>query len=319
MKVLFLSVNSRCDMACKYCFYTIGHEKRLGGRIEPKQAKAFAEAIKANGFTSVILTGGDPFYSKYKNETFELIKELKEIGLRVLVNTSGAGLNARDLNRIVALNIDRVDISINSLDAETHNQERGHFEDAIGTITGLVARGYARKLSTTTVVTPENAKLAAKTIEFLQHLGVEDTRYQPVFLKTDQDYAPLEQALDECAAVCHKPHTDNYLEQCKRAYNGEKSLANSVCQMGRSYFVSDCYGNLTPCFHRGDIILGNMFLNSPEEIDDHIASSVPCASTHPRCFGKHCVSLYDNPLYWKEKKSWKQRLFPTSSSVLQKD
>ena len=105
MKVLFLVVNTICDMACKDCFYTRGYEQRVKDRIKPERAKEFANRIVTNGFTSVILTGGDPLSSQFKHETYKLVEELKARDLKVLINTSAAKLNKADVNAIVRLNI----------------------------------------------------------------------------------------------------------------------------------------------------------------------------------------------------------------------
>ena|GEM_PF-5547164 len=93
MKVLFLLINSVCDISCTYCFYTPGHEKRSGFRVHPKRASHIAEKIASAGFNTVILSGGDPLHSRLKHETYILVRELKMRGLRVIINTSAACLD----------------------------------------------------------------------------------------------------------------------------------------------------------------------------------------------------------------------------------
>jgi len=288
-----------CDMACSHCFYTIGHEHRSTDRVKPELAKKFAACIKNNGFTSVILTGGDPLCSSFKHETYELVRELKTHGLRVLINTSAAKLDESDINNIIELGVDRIDISINSYIREVHNSERGYFDDAIWTIKGLIDRGY-NSISTTTVITESNAPYAADTLKWLIALGVEDARYQPVYLIDDgQNYGPIEKALTECSKVYAKAHTKNYLDECHAAYYHERQNGLSICQMGKTYFICDSVGNISPCFHRMDVQFGNILTDPPQDIEANIAGSHFSKQSHVDCFGKHCISLYDNPIFWR--------------------
>ena len=300
MKVLFLIVNLTCDLACRYCFYSVGHEKRSADRIKPKQIARFTQAIKANGFTTVVLTGGDPFCSQWKQETFALIESLKSAELKVVVNTSGVKLDEADLGQIIEFGIDRIDISIDSVQEKLHNAERGRYQDTVFTLQGLLRRGHTN-VATTTVITERNAQYAAETLRWLQSMGVVNTRYQPAFTKTVQDYACISEALEDCAKVYSHAYTDKYIEQCKRANCDLSPAPESECRMGLEYFVCDCRGNLMPCFHREDIVLGNILVDAPEKIAQAVEECPLCRQERPLCFGKHCVSLYDNPLFWKER------------------
>lgn len=116
MKALFLNTSFTCDLACRYCFYEQGHEKRLPLHLDAERIPELATRIRQLGFQTVILTGGDPLSTTYREETFMLIKALKSENLRVILNTSGVKLAEYELDRIIALAVDRVDLSINSYD-----------------------------------------------------------------------------------------------------------------------------------------------------------------------------------------------------------
>lgn len=293
--VLFLNVNNVCDLCCSYCFYTIGHEKRDPSYIHSCQAETFASTIQELGFGCVILSGGDPLCSKLKEHTYSLIEHLKKRGLRVIINTSGAKLGDDDYERLIALEVDRIDVSINSCDEVIHNLERGYYQDAVRLIDTLQKKGYT-KLSTTTVITQSNALLAAHTLRWLLDKGVEDVRYQPVFSKEAQDYEMLGNAMDECRNVVNKPHTNKYVQLCHDAYTNPEFRVND-CQMGKSYFVCDARGNLYPCFHI-DESLANILTDDREFVKEQMSKSEK--TKRGACFGRHCVSLFDNPVFWKE-------------------
>ncbi len=181
MRCLFLIVNNSCNINCSYCFYATGYQKRKASRIHRDQALNLAVKISKLNFDKIILTGGDPLHLKWKEETYTLIHELKKRKLSVIINTSAAFLTEADLDTIIKLNIDRVDISIDSHIPEIHNSQRGRYNDAVYAIKGLISRGY-RSVVTTTVITERNASTILETVNWLRRIGVADIRIQKVFI-----------------------------------------------------------------------------------------------------------------------------------------
>lgn len=299
MKTLFLLINSVCDIACTYCFYTTGHEKRSHHRVHPKIAGRVAERIASVGFNTVILSGGDPLNFRFKHETYVLIRELKTRGLKVIINISAAHLDEEDLDAIIDLGVDRVDVSIDSHDAVIHNTQRGCHASTVSAITGLLEKGY-HNIVTTTVVTDLNAPTLLETIFWLRKLGVKDVRIQRVFLPNNLlDTSEIMQAVYDVKPHLRAPHALRYIELTERAFDGQPAPCHAQCRMGKEYFVCDAQGILTPCFHRGDIVLGNLF-------DDPIGVLLKALKHHelimydvPPCFGSHCASLFDIPTFWR--------------------
>lgn len=301
MKCLFLLVNSKCNIACTYCFYTTGHEQRIKDRIAPNQVQQFCNAIYKLGFTSVILTGGDPFHSVLKHETYKLIRSLKEFGIKVIVNTSAAFLNEQDINEILSLNIDRIDISIDSHRAEIHDTQRGCHSDAMFAIKSLLAKGYTN-VTTTTVVTEINANSLTETVEWLQSLGVEDIRLQRSFIPNEapQLNSTIASALDRAKQLLTKAHINDYISLTDRAFNASSPLPHAKCMMGKEYYICDAKGNITACFHRSDVALGNILSDNLNEVSKALNTNVLSKDEMPKCFGSHCVSLFDNPKFWRK-------------------
>ena len=302
MKALFLLVNSTCDINCTNCFYTTGHEKRSRFRVQPAMAGHVAERIASVGFSTVILTGGDPLHSRFKHETYVLIAELKARGLKVIINTSAVRLTEDDLDTIIGLGVDRVDISIDSHDADINNALRGRHYDTVSAITGLIERGY-RNVVTTTVVTKLNATTLMETISWLKGLGVEDVRIQRVFLPNDStdEGGVIMQAMRDVEPSLRASHASRYIELTERAFNGRLASCGARCRMGKEYFVCNAQGTLTPCFHREDLVLGNLFEDPLDAVLQALASNELTAHDVPPCFGGHCASLFDIPNFWRER------------------
>lgn len=298
MKVLFLIVNTACDMACKHCFYTTGYEKRSQKRISPDKAHLFAQKIREHGFEIVILTGGDPFVSRLKSETYVLIEALKNQSLKVIINTSGVKMTEIDLTNIINLGVNRVDLSINSCVEEIHNAERGFFHDTVWFLQELLAK-KPEIVSTTTVITKENAKYAVDTLLWLKNMGVKNINYQPVFMPLESPSDTIMQTLEKCAEILSAKHTRDYLAQYAAASHNQGLLSNAVCKMGKKYFVCDSDGTLYPCFHRMDITYGNVLVDAKEDIERTAAQDPFNSDQVSTCFGPHCVSLFDNSDFWR--------------------
>ena len=299
MKTLFLLTNSLCNIQCTYCFYTTGHEQRSHDHVRPKFGQQIAQRIAALDFGTVILTGGDPLYTRFKGETFALIAALKSLGLRVIMNTSAAYVTDEDIDTIMRLCVDRIDISIDSHDAAVHDAQRGRHADAVKAITSLIARGHCGVV-TTTVVTEANADTLRETVLWLLSLGVVDVRIQRAFLplETTKKGAVLIDAMRSVEDLLPAPHRNEYITLTRDAFKGIPALSGAQCRMGKDYFVCDERGKLTPCFHRSDIALGNLFADAIPRLSAKLSGHELMEHTVPPCFGKHCVSLFDNPKFW---------------------
>jgi MoaA/NifB/PqqE/SkfB family radical SAM enzyme len=300
MKALFLLVNSMCDIACKYCFYTTGHEKRSRYRVRPEIADQVVEKIASVGFNAVILSGGDPLHSQLKHETFMLVRKLKARGLKVIINTSATRLGEDDFDTIISLEVDRMDVSIDSYDAAIHDAQRGCHADVVSGITALLRKGYCN-VATTTVVTNLNASKLLDTIIWLRELGVEDVRIQRAFLPGNVFEADhqIVQAMHDAEPFLRASHTHKYIELTENAFKGQSAPCLAQCRMGKEYFVCNARGILTPCFHREKIVLGNLF----KDPADMLIRNLECHELEmydvPPCFGSHCASLFDIPTFWR--------------------
>jgi len=310
MKFLFIIVNNQCNIACSYCFYSTGYQQRSLLRINKNKIKKLASTIKKLKFNGVILTGGEPLHRIWKNETYLLIRELKKRKIKILLNTSATFLNDSDLDKISKLKVDRLDISIDSHIPEINDNQRGRFRDVVSAINGLILRGY-KNLSTTTVVTKNNASSLSETINWIHSLGISDAKVQRAFFpgKIARKKISEKKIMDAMKKIVRKlnyPHSRAYINLTGAIFQNNTKLLNSLapnifCCMGKKYFVCDSSGNLTPCFHRSDIKLGNLFNDTILEINSRLENNALSREKKlPKCFGAHCVSLFDNKNFWKK-------------------
>jgi MoaA/NifB/PqqE/SkfB family radical SAM enzyme len=301
MKKLFLFANGVCDIACDYCYYSTKYDTRDRARIKPNQAFGVAQKIKDCGFGLVVLTGGDPLQSRLKHETYFLIEELKKQGLPVVVNTSGAGLDETDVQRIIDLDIDRVDFSIDSHLSEIHNAERGMFQESVNAMRGLLDSGFSR-VATVTVVGKHNFDSLQDTLIWFSTVGVKDSHVHLAFEPGFDLSEKIKQlnGMQKVLPYLGYEHAFQHLEHTLRVFSGDSPHPMAQCQMGKVYFICNPEGVLTPCFHRKDLILGNLFTDSVKSILTVMNQNELTSTVVPSCYGPHCASLFDNPMFWKK-------------------
>ena len=118
---LRISVTDRCNFRCTYCMpkTVFGHDYRFMDRKElltfeelERVARVFAEL----GVEKIRLTGGEPLL---RRELETLVERLDAIDGLDLTLTTNASLLARKAETLRAAGLDRVNVSLDSLDDET--------------------------------------------------------------------------------------------------------------------------------------------------------------------------------------------------------
>jgi cyclic pyranopterin phosphate synthase len=118
LRDLRLSVTDRCNFRCVYCMpkEVFGHEYRF---LDRKELLSFEElervvrVFKAQGVEKIRITGGEPLL---RRELEELIARLATIGGLELTLTTNASLLAKKAQVLADAGLDRVTVSLDSLD-----------------------------------------------------------------------------------------------------------------------------------------------------------------------------------------------------------
>jgi cyclic pyranopterin phosphate synthase len=115
---LRISVTDRCNFRCAYCMpkSVFGHEYRFMDRKELltfEELERMARAFAALGVEKVRLTGGEPLLRK---ELEQLVGRLAAIDGLDLTLTTNASLLARKAQALRNAGLDRINVSLDSLD-----------------------------------------------------------------------------------------------------------------------------------------------------------------------------------------------------------
>jgi cyclic pyranopterin phosphate synthase len=115
---LRISVTDRCNFRCAYCMpkSVFGHEYRFMDRKELltfEELERVARAFAALGVEKIRLTGGEPLLRK---ELEQLVGRLSAIDGLDLTLTTNASLLARKAQALRDAGLDRINVSLDSLD-----------------------------------------------------------------------------------------------------------------------------------------------------------------------------------------------------------
>ena len=118
LRDLRLSVTDRCNFRCVYCMpkEVFGHEYRFLDRKELltfEELERVVRVFQARGVEKIRITGGEPLL---RRELEELIARLAGIGGLELTLTTNASLLAKKAQVLADAGLDRVTVSLDSLD-----------------------------------------------------------------------------------------------------------------------------------------------------------------------------------------------------------
>ena len=121
LRDLRISVTDRCNFRCVYCMpkEVFGHDYRFLDRKELlsfEEIERLVRVFKEHGVEKIRITGGEPLL---RRELERLIAMLASVGGLELTLTTNASLLAKKARLLADAGLDRVTVSLDSLDDET--------------------------------------------------------------------------------------------------------------------------------------------------------------------------------------------------------
>ena len=202
---LYVYASGSCNLACRHCWIDPQYQGSSGdnGLHVPLEhvRKAIREA-KPLGLGSVKLTGGEPtLHPQFR----ELVTLIDETGLNITVETNGT-LVDDDLAAFLKAtpNFSFISVSVDGVDAETHDAlrgVRGSHEQALDGIKALVKAGFRPQIICT--LHKGNVAQVDEMVALAEELGCGSVKFNLVQeMGRGEDFAE-EQGLgvDECIAL----------------------------------------------------------------------------------------------------------------------
>lgn len=138
-------LTNRCSAQCIACCEESGPDDAWRNELTRAQALALARGIAAERIPYVAFGGGEPLGVPHCWEVFEL---LANAGVTLKLETDGRYINDAAADRLVALPLQSVQISVDGATAATHERSRpgSSFAAAIASIDRLAQRGRAPQM-----------------------------------------------------------------------------------------------------------------------------------------------------------------------------
>lgn len=145
-----------CNMWCSHCSIA-GFRKQKGGRqLTVADTKRIFDQAHEYGLASVALTGGEPLVFP---DLVEIIEAIGAERFHIQVDTNGWLMTAERARWLKSLGVDKIQISLDGVDAKTHDSFRrmpGSHERAIAAIDNV--RNAGMQVQVATVVDHERAQ-----------------------------------------------------------------------------------------------------------------------------------------------------------------
>ena len=138
-------LTNRCAARCITCCEESGPDKAWGDELRRDEAIELARRIVAFGVAYVAFGGGEPLAVPH---CWDLLELLGAAGIALKIETDGSHIDDAAADRLSALGIQCIQISVDGATAATHERVRpgSSFAAAVAAIERLVARGLAPQL-----------------------------------------------------------------------------------------------------------------------------------------------------------------------------
>ena len=168
LRMVAWEVTRSCNLACVHCRAS-AERGPYPGELSTEECFRVIDEISSFSKPVIILTGGEPLL---RSDIFDLARYGTKSGLRMVMATNGTLITDKTIEEMKASGIQRVSISLDGPDAETHDAFRkvnGSFEGSLRGIEMLKKGGIEFQINTT--VTQVNLHMVPDILRLAVHVG----------------------------------------------------------------------------------------------------------------------------------------------------
>jgi len=109
----YIELTNRCSENCKWCFA----DSKIGRTedMDINAAKKILLILKNSGIVQVTFSGGEPLEYPY---LFSVLKEAKQLGLRIHINTNGKLLNQKTINKLSKNGVNQIQFNTEGINKD---------------------------------------------------------------------------------------------------------------------------------------------------------------------------------------------------------
>jgi len=169
-RLIFWELTKGCNLRCIHCRAT-ATELSSPTDLSTQAARDIIDQIAEVSKPILVLSGGEPLF---RSDIFQLARYGTDKGLRVALATNGTLVTKAVARMIVDSGVQRVAISLDGIDAVTHDSFRGipgAFDAAIAGFRNLKNLGMSVQINTT--IARHNAHQLPQVLELAKSLGAD--------------------------------------------------------------------------------------------------------------------------------------------------
>lgn len=122
LRLLFWETTAGCNLDCVHCRRLEVSHELMKNDLTTVQGKRLIDQVAAVGRPVLVFSGGEPLM---RPDVFELAEYAKAKGLLIALASNGTMIDAAVAGRIAQVGFDRVSMSLDGANAETHDGFRG--------------------------------------------------------------------------------------------------------------------------------------------------------------------------------------------------
>ena len=266
LRMVAWELTRSCNLACVHCRAS-AERGPYPGELSTAECLKIMDEIASFSKPVIILTGGEPLL---RSDIFDLARYGTNKGFRVVMATNGTLITEETIQAMKASGIQRISISLDGPNAETHDafrKAKGSFDGSLRGIEMAKKEGLEFQINTT--ITRANLHLVAEILQLAVNLGAvahhifllvptgrgKDLQDQEIsaldYEKTlDWFYEQRDRVPLQLKATC-APHYYRILRQ--RAQKEGKKITPK--EYGLDAMTRGCLGGLSFCFisHVGQV------------------------------------------------------------------
>src|SRR5512145_1344544 len=265
-RMIAWEVTRSCNLNCKHCRAS-SHLGPYPGELSTEQCLRLVDDIAGVSKPVIILTGGEPLL---RPDIFEIAAYGTGKGLRMVMATNGTLVDEANVRKMIDAGIQRVSISIDGPDAQSHDDFRGESGAFDGAMRGIdVMKKAGMEFQINTTITTANLHRIRQIHDMALRIGAaahhifllvptgrgKDLAQQAI---TAADYEETLMWFHEQSMTCEiqlkatcAPHYFRIMHQNKP--KGEKPVKKAGGHFHES--TRGCLGGITFCFisHVGQV------------------------------------------------------------------
>ena len=290
--------NYKCNFKCEHCSIKRFQGKKEGERFDLDKVRDLARQADEMGLAQFVITGGEPLVF---SDLEDLIMAIDPSKFYIISDSNGWHLDHEKAKRLKEIGLDKIQLSLDSLDAKEHDDFRrapGSHARAMNAIDACLDAGLNIILST--VVT----KQRVRSDEFIEYLEFAKSKGVGTFVTYAKPVGSWEGNFD----VLVDKDDMKYTEELEKKYNVFTHLTPSYgldlgCIAVKRMISVTQYGDVLPCPYIHTSI-GNVFEEPLKDIVErglnikffgkHVDT---CMIAEDRDFiNKYATKMYNRPL-----------------------